>query len=85
MAINSLGPSEIQRLRDLVYDGVQSLSEIEAIRSGMSDTIKCISEELQLPAKLLKKVITTAHKGNYAELEAELQDLDSLLQATGKK
>ena len=82
---SSLGPSEVTRLKDLVFDGVKSLEEIESLREGMNDTIKAISEELNLPAKLLKRVITTAHKGNFAELEEELGDLDKLLKATGKK
>lgn len=86
MAIqSSLGPSEVTRLKDLVFDGVKSLEEIDSLREGMNDTIKAISEELNLPAKLLKRVITTSHKGNFAELEEELEDLDKLLQATGKK
>ena len=51
----------------------------------MSDTIKAISEELDIPSGLLKKAITTAHKSNYAELESELADLERILSATGRK
>jgi len=86
MAINKqLGPAEITRLKDLVFDGVRTLDEITSLREGMADTVKAISSELDLPAPLLKKVISAAHKGNYAELESELNDVETLLQAVGKK
>jgi hypothetical protein len=81
----TLGPAEITRLKDLVVDGVRTLEEITSLRDGMSDTVKAISEELQIPAPLLKKVISAAHKGNYAELESELKDVETLLQAVGRK
>ena len=80
-----LGPSEVTRLKEIIDDGIQTLSEIETLKAGISDTIKAVAEELQIPAKLLKKVINSAHKGNYAELESELSDVETLLQAAGKK
>jgi hypothetical protein len=85
MAITTLGPNEINKLQDIIFDGVRNLEECEALQTGMADTIKSVAEELQIPASLLKKAIKTAFKGNYAELEAELNDLDALLQAAGKK
>lgn len=81
----SFGPSEVTRLKALVDDGVQTLNEIESLKEGISDTIKAISEELNIPVKLLKKVITTAQKGNFSEHEEEMSDLEKLLVAVGKK
>ena len=81
----SFGPSEVTRLKDLVYDGVKTLEEVESLRDGLNDTVKAISEELNIPAKLLKKVITVAHKGNYSDYEAELSELEKILIAVGKK
>jgi len=85
MALNTLGPAEIQRLRDLITDGVKTQEEIESLREGMSDTITAIAEELSIPAKLLKKAISIAHKGNFKDSEEELSSLDQILTAVGRK
>jgi hypothetical protein len=85
MALPTLGPSELQRLKDLIFDGVRTLEEIESLRLGMADTLKAVGEELQIPTKLLKKVISTSHKGNYTELETELEEIEQLLQVSGRK
>jgi hypothetical protein len=80
-----LGPSEITRLKDLVMDGVKCQEEIESMKEGMTDTIKAISEELDIPAKLLKKAISIAYKHNFADHEEELSTLDEILTAIGQK
>jgi len=80
-----LGPAEITRLKDLIYDGVKTKEEITSLTEGMNDTVKAISEELQIPAGILKKAINTAAKGNFSELESELGDLEQILKAVGRK
>jgi len=81
----SFGPAEIQRLKDLIDDGIKTTEEIESLREGMNDTVKAISEELEIPAKILKKAISVAHKGNFGEEEESLSDLEKILKAVGKK
>jgi hypothetical protein len=81
----SYGPAEVQRLKDLVFEGVRCLDEINSLREGLNDTIKSIGEELEIPTKLLKKVITVAQKGNFTEHETELKDLEQLLDSIGRK
>lgn len=81
----SFGPAEIKRLKDLIYDGVKTKEEIQSLTEGMADTIKAISAELDIPAHLLKKAISLAHKGNYSEAESELKDLEQILTAVGRR
>jgi len=81
----ALGPAEIQRLKDLVYEGVKVKEEVESLNEGMNETVKAISEELQIPAKLLKTAITVAHKGNFKDHEEDLKDLEAILTAIGRK
>jgi len=52
---------------------------------SLKDAAKAIAEELQIPAGLLKKAINVAHKGNYADVESELADLEKILIAVGRK
>jgi hypothetical protein len=79
------GPSEVQKLKDLVFEGVKCLDEIQTLREGLSDTVNAIADELEIPAKLLRKVITTAQKGNFKDHEEELSDLERLLDSIGRK
>jgi hypothetical protein len=81
----TFGPSEIQRLKDIIYDGVRTMEEIESLKLGISDTITAVSEELQIPAKLLKKAISVSHKGNFNDCETELAELARILDAVGRK
>jgi hypothetical protein len=81
----SFGPAEIQRLKDLIEDGVRVTTEINSLKEGLADTVKAISEEIQIPAKLLKKAIACAEKGNFSEHEEELSDLEKILDSVGRK
>ena len=82
--INQLGPSEIERLKALILDGVATTEEIQTLREGLSDTIRCLADELQIPVKLLKKAISVSHKGNYSECAEDLADLEKILDAVGR-
>jgi len=83
--LNQLGPSEIDRLKALILDGIQTTEEIKSLKEGLNDTISCISEELEIPIRLLKKAISVGHKGNYDECSQELEDLEKILSAVGRK
>jgi hypothetical protein len=80
-----LGPSEIARLKDLIFEGINVKTEIQSLNEGLSDMVKSIGNELNIPTKLLKKTITVAFKQNFKDCEEELGDLDTLLAAVDKK
>jgi hypothetical protein len=81
----SFGPAEIQRLKDLITDGVRTQDEIQSLKEGLSDTVKAIAEELEIPAKLLKSAITRAQKGDFASQKDDLDDLEKILDSVGRK
>lgn len=85
MPLNPLGPSEITRLKDLLFDTVRTLEEIQTLREGMKDTLESVSSELQIPASLLKKAANMMHKGDYNKHEEELKELEQILTAAGQK
>lgn len=85
MPLNPLGPSECQRLKDLIFDGVRVCQEVDDLKAGLKDTVEAISSELQIPASLLKKAISIAHKGDYNKHEEELKELEQILTAAGQK
>jgi hypothetical protein len=84
MAITQIGPSEMARLRTLIYDGMQTQAEIESLKQSIKDTIDCVSEELNIPTALLKKAIQVAHKGSFKDVSQETMDLETILKAAGQ-
>ena len=80
-----LGPSEIQRLKELIDESVRTYDEIESLREGISETISALCEELSIPNKILKKAITVIRKGDFKDEEDELSTLDQILTAVGRK
>jgi hypothetical protein len=80
-----LGPSETQKLKDLVFEAVKTYDEIDSLREGISETILSVSEELNIPNKLIKKAVTIVRKGSFKDEEDELSTLDQILTAIGRK
>lgn len=81
----SFGPAEIQRLKDLITDGIRIEDEIQSLREGLSDTVSAIAEEIEIPAKLLKSAIKRAQKGDFAAHKDDLDDLEKILDSVGRK
>ena len=53
MPIRSFNDSEIKKLKQLMNEGIQVTGEVEALREGLKDTVKAISEEMDMkPATL---------------------------------
>jgi hypothetical protein len=80
-----LGLAEITRLKEIVDEAVKTYDEIESLREGISETIDAVSEELNIPNKLLKKAVTIVRKGSFKDEEDELSTLDQILTAIGRK
>ena len=79
-----LSGQEIDRLKALVLDGVQTLQEIQSLKENIKDACDAISEEFNIPAKLLKKAIDCSFKGNFSDHETELKDLETLLRTVNQ-
>lgn len=75
---------EISKLKQLMEDGVQTLQEVEDLNGGLNDTIKAISEELDIKPSVLKKAIKTAQKNDFADKTEEYDILESILISTKK-
>lgn len=80
-----LGPSEVQRLKELIEESVRTFDEIESLRDGINETLAAVSEEMNIPNKILKKAITVIRKGDFKDEEDELSTLDQILTAVGRK
>ena len=82
MTIPTLTSDGVKRVRDLIQEGCNVKDDVASLNEGLKETVKSVSEELGIPAKILNKAIATAHKANFQDLESELEDLDQLLEIT---
>jgi len=72
------------KLTHLINEGMNVLSEMEALRGGLNDTVKAIAEELEVKPSVLKKAIRIAHKAKLGENNQENQMLNEILQTVGR-
>jgi hypothetical protein len=84
MSGKNFNEAEKQKLIQIIKEGSQVLGEIDDLKSGLKDTVKALSEELELKPALINKAITIAHKDNYKAVADDMDMLDSILSAAGK-
>jgi len=48
---------DLNRLKQLINDGVAVMNEIETLKGGLSDTVKNVAEELDIKAAQLNKAL----------------------------
>jgi len=85
MAFNKTFNSEEQaRLKKLVQEGDQVLTETEALSEGLRETIKAIAEEMELKPGVLMKAIKVAHKAKFQEEFDKFDELETILETVGK-
>jgi transposase-like protein len=72
------------KLVQLVNEGMVVLHEIDTLREGLSDTVKAISEELEIKPSILKKAISIAHKASLGQTNADHEELNTILEVVGK-
>ena len=85
MAFNrTFNQEEINRLKKLIQEGDQVLYEVDALQTGLRETVKAIAEELELKPALINKAISVAHRGNYQNIADDMDTLESILNSAGK-
>lgn len=72
------------KLTQLINEGGHVLHEIDTLNSGLNDTIKAISEELEIKASTLKKAIKIAHKASLGQTNKDHDELNTILEVVGK-
>ena len=63
MAFNrTFNSEEVARLKKLIQEGDQVLYEVDALQTGLRETVKAIAEEMDLKPSVLMKAVKIAHK-----------------------
>jgi len=85
MAFNKVfNQEEIARLKKLITEGDQVLYEVDALKTGLRETVKAIAEEMDLKPAVLMKAIKLAHKAKFQDEYDKFDELETILEAVGK-
>jgi len=72
------------KLTQIINEGMQVMSEVEALNAGLSDTVKAIAEEMQIKPSVLKKQFRIAHKASYTTEKEDQELLEEILTTAGR-
>ena len=84
MPVRSFNDSQIKKLKQLMNEGIQVTGEVEALREGLKDTVKAVSEEMDMKPATLNKAIRIAYKNEFAQVQDSFSAVEEVLQAVGR-
>jgi len=84
MSSRTYGADEKAKLERLVNEGANVMREVEDLQEGLKETVKAVSQELDIKASLINKAIKIAHKGDWHKVADEFDDLETLVVTVGK-
>jgi hypothetical protein len=84
MPVRSFSDSEINKLKQLMSEGIQVTGEVETLKEGLKDTVKAIAEEMDMKPAVLNKAIRIAYKNEFAQVQDSFSAVEEVLQAVGR-
>jgi DNA-binding MarR family transcriptional regulator len=82
--IKTFSAEEIKKLKELVTEGIQVHQEVDALKGGLSDTVKAIAEQLDIKPATINKAIRTAYKADLEQKREDMSDLEDILVTIGR-
>jgi hypothetical protein len=70
---------QTKKLEAIINEGMAVTMEIETLQGGLNDTVKAISEELEIKPGILKKAIRIAHKAEFGRTKDDHELLEQIL------
>ena len=77
-------PADRDKLLKVIRECSDSMTRIEGERDFIKESVTSICEELQLPKKLVNKMLKTYHKQNYDEEVAVHEQFETLYETVVK-
>lgn len=84
MAFDLLSSEDKAKVRHAIEEGLRVNREIKTMRTELNETIKKVASDLQIKPALLKRAIKVAEKSNIDAERETVDDLESLLHASGR-
>ena len=74
---------EKAKIKKLFAEGIQVLSEVNALTEGLNDTVKAMAEELDMKPGVLKKALKIAFKNEFSKYQEDLTEVEEVLEVAG--
>jgi len=90
MAIQQIGvnqisnPADREKLLKIIRECSDSMTRMDAEKEYIKEAVGAISKELQLPKKLVAKMVKVYHKQNYDEEVAVHEQFETLYETVVK-
>lgn len=84
MATRMFSVEEKNKLTQLFTEAIDVYSEVDALNTGLSDTIKAVAEEMEIKPGLLKKAIKIAQNSKFSEMNSDHETVTDLLETVGR-
>ena len=72
------------KLIQVINEGMQVMHEVKTLNAGLSDTIKAVSEEMDIKPGILKKAVRLAHKAEFGKEQQDHELLETILTTVGR-
>jgi hypothetical protein len=76
---------EKAKIKKLFAEGIQVMSEVNALNEGLSETIKAIAEELDMKPGVLKKALRIAFKNEFEKEQTAFTEVEEVLEVAGHR
>ena len=76
---------EKAKIKKLFAEGIQVMSEVNALNEGLNDTIKSIAEEIDIKPSVLKKSMKIAFKNEFAKEQEAFTEVEEVLEIAGHR
>jgi len=80
----TFGTEDVAKLKNLMQEGVQVMTEVETLNEGLKDTVKHIAEEMGIKPAIINKAIKVAYKGELHKHRDDFDTLETILESVGR-
>jgi len=80
----AFGTNDIERLKQLINEGLAVTQEIQDLREGLRDTVKTVAQELDIKPATLNKAIRIAFKAELQKSRDDFHELEDILTNVGR-
>jgi hypothetical protein len=84
-SLDQVSAEDKVRLKAFIESGLKVLQEVDDLKGGLRDTAKTIAEEMDVKPSLLMKALSAAFKANIEGQKADLDDVEMILEVTGRR
>ena len=71
-------PKERQKLKAMLVEMTHGYSKVDAERDAIKEIADEAVRQFEIPKKIINKLARTMYKRNYADLQAEQEDFETL-------